>query len=68
MSQCAGKTILFLQVWLETKRCFAAHHALAERLCGLFAALPGSVDSIRGDYADEPATPDSEELVFTALK
>jgi len=24
--------------------------------------------TIRGDYTDEPATPDSEELIFTALK
>ena len=24
--------------------------------------------TVRGDYTDEPATPDSKELVFTALK
>jgi hypothetical protein len=24
--------------------------------------------TVRGDYADEPATPDSKELIFTALK
>ena len=24
--------------------------------------------TIRGDYTDKPATPDSEELIFTALK
>jgi hypothetical protein len=24
--------------------------------------------TVRGDYAEEPATPDSKELIFTALK
>ena len=24
--------------------------------------------TVRGDYADEPATPDSKELIFIALK
>jgi hypothetical protein len=24
--------------------------------------------TVRGDYTDEPATPDSKELIFTALK
>ena len=24
--------------------------------------------AVRGDYTDEPATPDSKELIFTALK